>query len=287
MPALHDRKTKLIQTVIGGFQAMTRTFAMKAYAATYWLLAGLFVYILVVLFLPELAAHPEQVGPFLPLIGGFLVLFVIGAGIATFWRSARRRAWIWLALLVPPVLFLLMNAPFIPYSLTHPADAGFTAVLPLVVGTLVLTWAGVLAFREVRSGSAVPAGGRRQVLVVSIVAGLTVGALATGVLAAGAGRGSGSVAAAPTTTATLVAEGTKYLQTTYSMRSSDVLGLFVENRDSHAHSFDVDALNLHVQVPANSTIALSIKPTGAGPLAFYCAIPGHKEAGMAGTIDVR
>ncbi len=251
---------------------MTRTFAMKAYAATYWLLAGLFVYILVVLFLPELAKNPEQVGPILPLIGVFLVMFVIGAAIATFWRSARRRAWSWLALLVPPVLFLLMNAPFIPYSLTHPADAGFTAVFPLVVGTLVLAWAGVLAFREVRSGAAVPAGGRRQVLVVSIIAGLTIGALATGVLAARAGGGTGSVAAAPTKTATLVAQGTKYLQTSYTMGSSDVLGLFVENWDSH---------------PANSTLALSIKPTGAGPLAFYCAIPGHKQAGMAGTIDVK
>jgi hypothetical protein len=277
MDVLHDRLTKLIQTAIGGFEAMTRTFAMKAYAATYWLLAGLFVYILVVLVLPELAAQPEEVGPLLPLIGGFLGLFVIGAAIATFWKSARRRAWIWLALLVPPVLFLLMNAPFIPYSLTHPADPGFTAVFPLVVGTLVLAWAGVLAFREVRSGAAMPAGGRRQIIVVSIIAGLTIGAIATGVLAASAGGGTGAVAAAPTKTATLVAEGTRYLQTSYSMRSSDVLGLFVENRDSHAHSFDVDALNLHVQVPANSTIALSIKPTGAGSLVFYCAIPGHKR----------
>jgi hypothetical protein len=266
---------------------MTRTFAMKVYAASYWLLAALFVYVLVVLFLPLLAENPEQGGPFLLLIGGFLVLFVIGAAVATFWRSAPRRGWIWLALLIPPVLFLLMNAPFIPYTLTHPADAGFPSVVALVVGTIVLVWAGVVAFREVRSGSSVAAVGRRQLVAVSIVAGVTIGAFATGVMAAGAGGGSGSVAAAPTTTATLVAEGTKYVTTSYSIGGSDVLGMFVENRDSFAHSFDVDALNLHVQIPANSTVALSIKPTGAGPLEFYCAIPGHKEAGMAGTIDVR
>lgn len=265
---------------------MTRTFAMKVYAATYWLLAALFVYILVVLFLPQLAESPEQVGPFLPLIGGFLVVFVIGAAIATWWRSAPRRAWVWLALLAPPVLFLLMNAPFIPYSLTHPADAGFPSVFTLVVGTIVLVWAGAVAFREVRSGSAGEGASRRQLAAVSIVAGVTIGAFATGVLAAGAGGGSGAVAAAPTTTATLVAAGTKFLPTSYSMGSSDVLGLFVENRDSFAHSFDVDALNIHVQVPANSTVALSIKPARAGPIEFYCAIPGHMEAGMAGTIEV-
>jgi uncharacterized cupredoxin-like copper-binding protein len=260
---------------------------MKVYATSYWLLAAVFVYVLVVLFLPLLAENPEQGGSFLLLIGGFLALFVIGAAIATFWRSAPRRSWVWIALMVPPVLFLLMNAPFIPYTLTHPADAAFTSVLALVVGTIVLVWAGVVAFREVRSARSGTRTSTRQLLAVSIVAGVTVGALVTGVMAAGASGGSGAVAAAPTTTGTLAAEGTKYLSTSYSMGSTDVLGMFVENRDKFAHSFDVDALNIHVQVPANSTVAVSIKPVAAGPLEFYCAIPGHKEAGMAGTIDVR
>lgn len=268
-------------------RAVKRTFAMKVYGVTYWLFAGLIVYILVVLILPALAKNPEQVGPFLPLFGGFLVIFVIGAAIATFWPTASRRSWVWLALLVPPVLILLANAPTTAYSLTHPADVGFTPDLAAVVGTTVLVWAGVAAFREIRSGSSAGAAGTRQLVAISMVAGVTIGALATGFLAAAAGGGGGSVAAAPTTTTTLVAQGTKYLPTSYSMRSSDTLGVFVENRDSFAHSFDLDALNIHVQVPANSTVALSIKPTGTGPLAFYCAVPGHKDAGMAGQIDVK
>jgi hypothetical protein len=264
---------------------VSRSFAMQVFAATYWLLAALFVYILAVLILPELAKNPDQVGPFLPLIGGFLIVFVIGAAVATFWRSAPQRGWVWLVLIIPPVLFLLMNAPFIPYSVTHPADIGFTAVLPLLIGTIVLIWAGAVAFREARSG--VRTGGSRARVAVSIVAGVTLGAFATGYLAAGAGGGAGTVAAAPTTSATLVAEGTKYLTTSYSIGSSDVLGMFVENKDSIAHSFDVDALNIHVQVPANSTVALAVKPTGVGTLEFYCAIPGHKAAGMAGTITIQ
>jgi uncharacterized membrane protein YhaH (DUF805 family) len=266
---------------------VTRTFAMKVYAASYWLLAALFVYVLVILILPQVAEHPDEVGAFLPVIVSFLAVFVIGAAIATFWRTARRRAWVWLVLLIPPVLFLLMNAPFIPYSLTHPADEGFTSIAVLVAATIVLVWAGVMAFREVRAGASVQGAGGRQILAVAIVTGVTIGAIATGVLAARAAGGSGAVAAAPTTTATLVAEGTKYLTPTYSIGSSDVMGMFVANRDSFGHSFDIDALNIHVQVPANSTVALSIKPMGAGPLEFYCAIPGHRDAGMAGTIDVR
>jgi hypothetical protein len=264
----------------------TRTFAMKVYAAVYWLFAVLVLYILVVLILPALARNPEEVGPFVPVFGGFLVLFVIGAAIATFWRSAPRRAWLWLALLLPPIVILLLNAPTTLYSLTHPADVGFTVDLPAVVGATVLAWTGVVAFREIRSGSSVGSASRRQLIAISIVAGITVGALATGFLAGSAAGGSGSVASPPTTTATLVAEGTKYLPTSYSLGGSDVLGLFVENRDPYAHSFDVDALNIHVQVPANSTVALSIRPTGVGTIEFYCAVPGHKAAGMAGEIDV-
>ena len=66
---------------------MTRTFAMKVYAVSYWLLALLFVYILVVLLLPTLSTSPETAS-FLPLIVAFLALFVLGAALATFWPSA-------------------------------------------------------------------------------------------------------------------------------------------------------------------------------------------------------
>jgi hypothetical protein len=265
---------------------MTRTFAMKVYAVTYWLLALVFVYILVVILLPTLATSPETAS-FLPLIAGFLGLFVLGAALATFWPSAPRRSWLWLALLIVPVLFLLLNAPFLPFSLTHPADIGFTAVMPLLVGTIVLVWSGVFAYREARSGS-MPSGASWPArIAVALVAGATAGAFVTGFLAAKGGGGSGSVAAAPTVVNTLAAENTKYLTTSYSMGASDVLGLFVENKDAFAHSFDIDSLNIHVQIPANTTVAVAIKPASAGPLEFYCAVPGHRDAGMAGIIQVQ
>jgi len=263
---------------------MTRTFAMKVYAGTYWLLAVLFVYILVVLVLPAITTGPEAT-PFVVLIVGFLALFVLGAALSTFWPSAPRRGALWLVLLIVPVLFLLLNAPFLVFPLTHPTDIGFTAILPLLVGTIVLVWSGVFAFRQARSGPVPTSASWRARIAVAVVAGATAGAFGTGFLAAKAG-GSGSVAAAPTVTATLVAQNTKYLTTSYSLGSSDVMGLFVENKDGFAHSFDIDSLNIHVQIPANATVAVAIKPTSAGPLEFYCAVPGHRDAGMAGIIQV-
>ena len=264
-----------------------KTFAMRVYAGTYWLLSALFLYIVLVLILPTLATSPETAS-FLPIILIFLGLFVLGAALATFMPSAPRRRGLWIGFLVPPVLFLLLNLPFIPFALGHPTDIAFTAIMPLVVGSVVLAWAGVTAFRESgpeprqRTGS-------RAAWVVAVVAGATLGGFATSYVAAtglGGGGGGAALAATPTTTATQVAQGTKYLTTSYDMKASDVLGIFVENKDGFAHSFDIDSLNVHIQVPANSTVAVAVKPTAAGTLEFYCAIPGHKEAGMAGTITV-
>jgi hypothetical protein len=260
---------------------MSGTFAMRVFAATYWLLVLVFVYILEVIILPS-----PDAGSFLPLIAAFLGLFVAAAATATFARGATRRGWVWLVLLVPAVLFLVMNAPYIAYPLAHPADSGFAALLPLLIGTFVLAVSGFTAFREARDPARVSRSGVRARVAVAVVAGLAAGSVATGVLAAASGGGSPVIEAAPTVTATLVAKDVQYLTTTYSMKSSDVLGLFVTNHDSTGHSFDIDSLGIHVAVPANSTVFVAVKPTGPGTLQFYCAIPGHRRAGMVGVIDV-
>jgi uncharacterized cupredoxin-like copper-binding protein len=65
-----------------------------------------------------------------------------------------------------------------------------------------------------------------------------------------------------------------------------VLGLFIINKDDIGHSFDVDSLDIHVELPPTSTTAVAITPTGPGNLEFYCGVPGHRDAGMVGTISV-
>jgi uncharacterized cupredoxin-like copper-binding protein len=41
-----------------------------------------------------------------------------------------------------------------------------------------------------------------------------------------------------------------------------------------------------VQLPPESTTAVAIKPTAPGSLEFYCSVPGHRDAGMVGTINI-
>jgi len=43
---------------------------------------------------------------------------------------------------------------------------------------------------------------------------------------------------------------------------------------------------LHVAVQPNETNQLTFTPTKPGTYEFYCTVPGHKEAGMVGTMVV-
>ena len=266
---------------------MARTFAMRVYAGAYWVLTLSFTYLLVAVLMPA-ASGDSKLAAAIPVLVVFLGLFIVAAAAATFLPSAPRRSRFWLVALIPNLLFLAMNGPYLPFSVTHPSDPAFPGAVPLVLGSLVLVIAGITAFREVRAGAAAAWGGPGARWAIGILAGLSLGASVTGYVGAvQGGHGGTALASAPTTGVTLVAEGTKYHTTSYTMTSSDVLGVFVINRDAFAHSFDIDALDIHVQVPAGATVAVAVKPTSTGSLEFYCAIPGHRQAGMVGPIDVK
>jgi uncharacterized cupredoxin-like copper-binding protein/mono/diheme cytochrome c family protein len=58
------------------------------------------------------------------------------------------------------------------------------------------------------------------------------------------------------------------------------------NKGAAPHTFDIDALNVHSgEVAPGATTTVTINAP-AGDYDFYCAIPGHKEAGMVGTLHV-
>ena len=53
------------------------------------------------------------------------------------------------------------------------------------------------------------------------------------------------------------------------------------------HNFSIDALGIDVAVPPGETVEVTIPADAApGEYEFYCKVPGHKEAGMAGTLVV-
>ncbi len=60
----------------------------------------------------------------------------------------------------------------------------------------------------------------------------------------------------------------------------------IHNHDLWWHTFTIDKLGVNVRVPmgAEETFTFNAPP---GVYTFYCAIPGHKDVGMQGTLTVK
>ena len=263
-----------------------RTFTMSLVGAANLTVAAVLVYFFVRVVLPALSTD-ETAAAFIPVFAGFVALHSIFGAASLLWPSARARASFWLAAAVAGVLFLVMFGAEIAFSLSHPADPrGFVPALMAAAAAILIVVGGVIAYLEMRRSATIWSSERRGGWLVAGLGGVLIGAALTSWLAGSASASGGTVSAAPTTTAVVTAENSTFDTTSLSMRSGEVLGLFLVNRDSTAHSFDIDSLGIHVPLPPNSTSAVAITPTGQGALEFYCSIPGHRDAGMVGTIFV-
>jgi uncharacterized cupredoxin-like copper-binding protein len=52
------------------------------------------------------------------------------------------------------------------------------------------------------------------------------------------------------------------------------------------HNFSIDALGISVDIAPGATETVTINAP-AGSYEYYCNVPGHKEAGMVGTLTVQ
>lgn len=57
------------------------------------------------------------------------------------------------------------------------------------------------------------------------------------------------------------------------------------NEGAAEHDFSIDELGISVNMPAGTTQTLEVD-IPAGTYQYYCNIPGHKDAGMVGTLVV-
>jgi plastocyanin len=84
----------------------------------------------------------------------------------------------------------------------------------------------------------------------------------------------------------LISKDMQFGPDTLRVQVGEAITLQLDNKDLYAHSFDIDALDVHAAMPANSRNTLNFKAHHPGKFSFYCGVPGHEAAGMVGTIIV-
>jgi len=263
-----------------------RTVAMAVVAAGCAAMAAGWIIFLVFLVIPM---QDEPAGPMLLALSiVFVALFSILAVASARWSRARTTAGFWLVPPVLAILVVLLNAPYIPYALAHPAEtSSFLVSLLILVSGAATAIGGVAAFLDVRRGRPTWSSDGRAAQVGGLVVALLIGAAATSALSGSATAAGSRIAQTPTSVRLLAVENTRFGEASLAMSTGEVLGVFVVNKDASAHAFDIDSLGIHVQLASNSTTALVIAPPVAGVLEFYCSVPGHRDAGMVGTIAVK
>lgn len=95
------------------------------------------------------------------------------------------------------------------------------------------------------------------------------------------GQTGGQSGAAIVVEATEFAFSPKTISTTSGSKTFEL-----KNKGSIEHDLKIDALNIHTgSVPPGGTQSATgdVRP---GSYEFYCTVPGHKEAGMTGTLTV-
>jgi plastocyanin len=263
-----------------------RTVAMAVVAAGCAAMAAGWMIFLVFLVIPM---QDEPAGPVLLALSiVFLALFGLLAVASALWSGARIRAGFWLVPVVLAALVVLINAPYIPYALAHPAEtSSFVVSILIIASGAAIAIGGVAAFLDVRRGRPTWSPGGRAGQIGGLVVALVIGAAATSALSGSVTAAGSRIATTPTSVRLLAVENTRFEETSLAMSAGGVLGLFVINEDASPHAFDIDSLGIHVQLASNSTTALVVAPTAAGVLEFYCSVPGHRDAGMVGTIAVK
>jgi len=261
-----------------------RTFAMTVVSAGYGVMTAGLTYLV---FLFMRAGDNFRVGALVPAFATITAIVGVVGLVSLVWSGARRRPWFWLVSAIPALFILLMNAPYLAYDITRPTvTETFLRSMLVLAGGLVIIVGAVTAFFEVRWGRASWTRTGRAGWVSIAVTGALVGAAITSLLAGSASAGGAGVAEEPTVSGVLTVEKNAFVESSLDMNDGEVLGLFIVNKDPFPHAFDIDSLDIHVQLPPSSTTAVAIKPAGPGNVEFFCGVPGHREAGMVGTLSV-
>jgi plastocyanin len=124
---------------------------------------------------------------------------------------------------------------------------------------------------------------KRLAILVFVIVALAALIAACGPGASGGGGGGGSNALNVTITATEF----KYDPNTISASPGQQVNITLVNKGSVKHTFVLTEGNINISADAGQTATGSFTAPAAGTYTFFCDQPGHKDAGMTGTLTVK
>jgi plastocyanin len=231
------------------------------------------------------------------IVGGFSppLALIFGVPAVFFAIAVLLIRWRWAPLLsVLYWIFLLaLSVRSIRYDLSHPESYNPFAVTLLVVAlSLVGIVSGASAtiqnYRPLSSTELEHARSRVPRWFRPLpwaVAGLCLGALLVGAIprvSAGAAVSAETLAALPA----LTADQGRFAPTELRAQTGALVALRLENRDANAHTFNIDELNVHLSMPPGEPRLALFRAGPPGVYTFYCDVPGHRQAGMVGSLII-
>ena len=231
------------------------------------------------------------------LLGGFIppLVLILGLPAAIVAILILVTRWRWAPLLATlyGVFLLAFGNRSIRYDVSHP-EAYIPYAVTLLVTTLALlgivSGAGA-AIQNYRAPTASELQDSRSRLphwfrtVSGALAGLFLGALLMGAVprsTAGATVSPQTLAALPT----LAADHIRFAPTEMRAQAGSLVALRLENHDSAGHTFNIDEFNVHIAMPPGQPAIALFRAGPPGTYTFYCDVPGHREAGMVGTLII-
>jgi len=99
------------------------------------------------------------------------------------------------------------------------------------------------------------------------------------------GHGEGSPVAEGARRIEVTAQSFEFSPGEITVTSGEDVAIALTSEDL-LHDFTVDELDAHVSADADETAEGGLRGDEPGRYTYYCSVPGHREAGMEGTLIV-
>ncbi|HEY6103951.1 MAG TPA: cupredoxin domain-containing protein, partial [bacterium] len=206
------------------------------------------------------------------------------------------RRWAQLAVVPLQIPFIVAGLPFFLNEFRKPGVVGFPQWLTIstlgLAGVATMTFGAIAALEATGLVRPVRFTGpgreiSREGVAMAAFGFVWLGMVVAGYAAAATPSGGPTFSEPPSMTLQVTARNLRFEPGLIHVGAGAAIAVFLTNGDPLPHSFDSDALGLHIAMPAKSTVVALFKASAEGTVRYYCAVPGHEKAGMVGTITVK